>query len=332
MGAEITLLKQTLLRNGRIQGLHRNVLGILLLALMLALWGCHPSASGPQPAAVLPPLPIGQPIEAGISRYTVTLSRNIGPLKLLVFLPGRPIATPTPCLFIAPAGTPLVYGSSLDDGGNLPEYLPYLRAGFAVVVYEIDGDPGSEKPNDLEIMKAARAFKEAHAGIDDAREAIRYALARIPNIDPNRLYTAGHSSAATLALQVAENDNRIAACVAYAPCTDVPARIGAEGLKAFDSLIPDFAEFIRYYSPLNATTTLTCPVFIFHADDDSNVPASDNADFVAKLQQTNTQVTFTRVPTGNHYQSMIDQGLPRAVEWLKQLPARAPAASTQPYK
>ena len=325
-------LKQTLLRTTRRQGLHRNVLGLLPLALILALWGCHPSGSAPQPAAVLPPLPVGQSIEAGISRYSVTLSRNVGPLKLLVFLPDRRIATPTPCLFIAPAGTPLVYGNSLDDSGNLPEYLPYLKAGFAVVVYEIDGDPGSEKPSDLQIMRAARAFKDAHAGIDDAQEAIRYALARIPNIDPSRLYTAGHSSAATLALQVAENDNRIAACIAYAPCCDVPARIGAEGLKAFDTLIPGFAEFIRHYSPINATTTLKCPVFIFHADDDSNVPASDNAEFVAKLQQTNTQVTFTRVPTGNHYQSMIDQGLPRAVEWLKQTSALAGTSNAQPYK
>ena len=300
--------------------------------LNFGLVGCRQSASGPQPAATLPALPVAQPVEAGISRYVVTLLRSNGPLKLLVFLPERPIATPTPCLFIAPAGTPLFYGNSLDDGGNLPEYLPYLRAGFAVVVYEIDGDTGSEHPNDFQVLRAARAFKDANAGIADAQEAIRYALARIPNIDPNRLYTAGHSSAATLALQVAENDNRIAACIAYAPCCDVSARIGDEALNILNRSIPDFSEFIRYYSPINATATLKCPVFLFHADDDSNVPAEDNAAFAAKLQQTNTQVSFIRVPTGNHYQSMIDQGLPRAVEWLKQLPARTGVVSENPYK
>ncbi len=53
-----------------------------------------------------------------------------------------------PCVFIAPAGASIVTGMGLADGDR-QEHYPWVRAGFAVVSYEIDG------PVDLERAKLA---------------------------------------------------------------------------------------------------------------------------------------------------------------------------------
>lgn len=275
----------------------------------------------------LPPLGIARQFAPGIQVYTVQLPHNQTVSKLLIFMPQMRDTTPISCIFIAPAGTPLIYGNSLGDDGNPKEYLPYVRAGFAVVAYEIDGDVPEGNKLLKPILDGAYAFRQAYAGITNAQQAISYAVGHIPNIDAKRLYTAGHSSAGTLSLQAAAADKRIAACIAYAPCCDLEARISPELLAIISKRQPGFDVFIHNISPINNTTLLKCPVFIFHADDDTNVVLQDNASFVEKLRQTNSQVTFVRVPTGNHYQSMIDKGIVLGIDWLQKL--RLPAEPTK---
>jgi dipeptidyl aminopeptidase/acylaminoacyl peptidase len=69
----------------------------------------------------------------------------------------------------------------------------------------------------------------------------------------------------------------------------------------------------------NNTKTLNWPVFLFHADDDSNVSVTRPLAFAAQLKRTNPKVTLVRVPTGNHYESMIREGIPAGIGWLKGL-------------
>ena len=45
---------------------------------------------------------------------------------------------------------------------------------------------------------------DAQAGLVNARNALEFVLARVPEVDPKRIYAAGHSSAGTLALLFAE--------------------------------------------------------------------------------------------------------------------------------
>jgi dipeptidyl aminopeptidase/acylaminoacyl peptidase len=73
-------------------------------------------------------------------------------------------------------------------------------------------------------------------------------------------------------------------------------------------------------SPLTNVAKLRCPLFLFHADDDTVVPVRETAAFAEELQQTNSRVTFVRVPKGNHYGSMIQQGIPHAIDWLASIP------------
>ncbi len=52
------------------------------------------------------------------------------------------------------------------------------------------------------IQKCSSRTRQCQNGID-------FALAKDPNVDPKRIFIAGHSSAATLALLVAENESRM---------------------------------------------------------------------------------------------------------------------------
>ena len=53
------------------------------------------------------------------------------------------------------------------------------------------------------------------AGLANARTALEFALAKVPKLDAKRIYVAGHSSAATLALLFASHEPRIKACAAW---------------------------------------------------------------------------------------------------------------------
>ena len=296
-----------------------------LAACLFALWGCGTNEPDPDAGAKFAlPAPLPEMTHAtafapGVLRSSVALTHNGTQTHLLIFMPDTPASGKRPCILIAPAGTRLFHGSALEDG-NPPEYLPYVQEGYIVVAYELDGDL-NEHPHDREIVEAAHAFKQADAGLADARLALDYALQKVPNIDSNRIYTAGHSSAATVSLYVAEHEPRIKACIAYAPVCYLEERVPEKLITVLESSMPGYRDYIRRISPSTDVAKLTCPVFIFHADDDSNVPTEQVSRFVTELKKTNKQVTFARVATGDHYQSMIKEGIPQAIQWLKSLPA-----------
>ena len=109
----------------------------------------------------------------------------------------------------------------------------------------------------------------AQAGLINTRVAIEYATTRVPAIDPRRLYAVGHSSAATLALLVAENEPRIAACVAFAPAVDLTLQYQPPAQKELAQLIPAAGEFFTRFNPRANEADIDCPVFLFYADDDA---------------------------------------------------------------
>src|SRR5262249_27116568 len=127
---------------------------------------------------------------------------------------------------------------------------------------------------------------------------------------------AGHSSAATLALLIAEHEPRVKACAAYAPVTDVEARL-APAIPELERAIPGYGEFIRASSPKTHADKVKCPVFLFHARDDSNVPVGQTTAFAALLKKSNPQVTLVTPRTGGHSAAMMREGIPKAIEWLR---------------
>ena len=184
-----------------------------------------------------------------------------------------------------------------------------------------DDDPATEADYTRRLRTAYRDFRAAAAGVLNGRNALEFALARLPEVDPARIYCAGHSSAGTLSLLLAQHEPRLKACIAYAPATDVELRLSELAQDpAAQLLLPGVRDFLKRASPKTHADQFHCPVFLFHARDDSNEPFETTAAFAQRLGQLQVPVTFSPAQRGNHYQSMIDEGIPRAIEWLGQLP------------
>lgn len=261
-----------------------------------------------------------------------TMGTPASKMKLRIYLPTGDLADKSlPLVLVAPAGTPLIHGSDIDDGDYHDETLPYAEAGMCVVTYSLDGPLNNDNPTGFQFLLAHKQFEAAQAGILNARNALEFALARIAAVDPKRIYTAGHSSAATLSLLVAAHEPRVAACIAYAPCTDVVQHCQEMLQEPFLRLsAPNIAAFLARSSPKTHVGEIHCPTFLFYADDDSITPLKTNRPFVQALEAKNPQTTFVEVAEGEHYDSMIDEGIPRAIAWLKEKTPSLPDVAGAP--
>jgi dienelactone hydrolase len=301
--------------------------------------GADPTALFPIASVPLPEFPELSPSEtssttlspSGVKVYFAHAKppegTSAGPgmsMGFRVYLPpGDHAEHSLPCVLVAPAGTTLLTGARMDMDDYHDETLPYVEAGMVVIFYGLDGHVPAAAENSSEaayvaaIGKAYPKFKAACAGLVNGRNALEFALAKIPQVDPDRIYTAGHSSAGTLSLLLAEHEPRIKRCIAYAPCTDIEERLADAVADPYTrQLLSGLADFLKRSSPRTHTKQLKCPVFIFHARDDSNVPFSESTAFVKLLQSSNSNVTFAETASGNHYDSMVKEGIPRAIKWL----------------
>jgi dipeptidyl aminopeptidase/acylaminoacyl peptidase len=273
-------------------------------------------ADAQTPPITFPELGPSRIIQPGIRFQEATLQRGDMPMRVWYYQPEQ-AADKLPLVLVPPAGSTLFSGMGMAEGDR-PEHYPYVRAGFAVASFDIDGQvPNSKKASDAVLLKGAREFRDARAGLVNAQVALDFVLAKVPAIDPNQISIAGHSSAATLALLVAEHEPRIKACAAYAPATDVEARLAAVA-PTLDRSLPGYREFLHSSSPKTHADKLKCPVFLFHAEDDRNIPIRDTTDFATLVKKTNSHVTLSTTRKGGHYDSMIREGVPKGIEWLRQ--------------
>ena len=235
--------------------------------------------------------------------------------RVWVYLPtNTPPGAKAALVMVPPAGSRLFHGMSLSDGDR-DEHIPYVDSGLAVVSFDISG-PWPETNTPEAQRKALREFANAKGGLTDARAALLLALEKFPQLDGQRVYVAGHSSAGTLALQMAAALPNVRGCIAFAPITDIEARLGTRTLKALDSLSPGMAKFLHEASPANLAESIRCPVFLFHADDDSNVSAASIAAFQASLTAHHKPGVYVSTPSGGHYDAMIRSGIPKAISWI----------------
>ena len=272
------------------------------------------------PLPQFPELPAPQVGPAGERNYFVTLSGGGTQTSLRLYLPpGEHPAGALPCVFVAPAGSNLLSGLPLDDlpEGN-PEHLPFVRAGFAVMHYSLTGAVANrETASDAEFAAAYGRYSAASAGMLDARFALEFLLARVPQVDPARLYACGHSSGATTGLLFAEHEPRLKGCVALAPEPDL-AGFHGQMLQSpgIERALPGLGQFVKRASPITHAARLNCPVLILHGTVDQIVPFARSQAFADALRQQGKNVTLE--PLGaDHY--IVGAAMPRAVAWLQQL-------------
>ncbi len=289
-----------------------------------------PSAVAQIPLPQFPDLGPGRPVGSqGVLMQTLSFSPPPtspgapgGRMKVRIYLPaGEADPQSLPCVLVAPAGTPLLFGHQLEGEDYHDETLPYAEAGMVAVLYELDGGvANAQHATDAQFQTGYLAFRAAAAGVVNSRNALDFVLAKLPQVNPQRIFTAGHSSAGTEALLFAAHEPRLKGCIAYAPCSDVEARLRQQaGDAALVRLLPGLREFVRWSSPLTYVDRLKCPVFLFHALDDSNIPYAETLSFSARLQPHNTQVTLNSAARGDHYQPMISEGIPAAIRWIQGL-------------
>ena len=284
-------------------------------------------APPPRATAVnFPDLPRPTPGLDGGQFYLVELNRNSGApltMRMHVYLPlGEHADKSLPCVLVAPAGTSMMFGADVGTEPYLAETMPYVKAGMAVVFYSLAGDVQADRSNEeqmiAEIARAFPIFRAANGGVDNGRCALDFVLNKLPQVDPQNIFAAGHSSAATLALMFAASEPRLAGCVAYAPCTD-PFASNFELLNdpMAERIVPGVGKFLQAYSPLRQVSRFEIPLFLFHARDDSVTPISESQKFVNQMRSQGKAVDLRIVNQGDHHQSMIDEGIPAGIAWIK---------------
>lgn len=239
-------------------------------------------------------------------------------MTLRVYLPkGNHVDNSLACVLVGPAGSPLITGNSIDGSDYHDESLPYAEAGAVAITFSLDGPFGTNGMNE-NIKSAYTQFRDAAAGMVNCRNAFEYAIQKIPAVDPQKIVIAGHSSAGSLALLYSVHEPRLAGSIAYCSAADVETRID----EILDEtkiqwMLPRIEQFKQKSAPMNHIAKTTCPVFLFHARDDSNCPYSDSTRYHEMLQNGGKESEIKLVDFGDHYQSMIDEGIPSGIEWMR---------------
>ncbi len=221
-----------------------------------------------------------------------------------------------------PAGTNLLTGHNIEPPDYTTEYEPYVNAGMAVVHYSLDGglpNPG-QQPTGADMEAAYPLFRNSAAGLVNGRNAIEFVLRKLPMVNPQKIAAAGHSSAGTHVLLLAEHEPRLSAVIAYAGRVTVsPELLALSQNPQVQRGIPDLPDFVRRSAPATHVSRLRCATFLFHAQDDDVVPASDSTWLSQTLLQQGTSVTLELVANGGHFSPMVEVGYPKAVDWLRSL-------------
>lgn len=247
-------------------------------------------------------------LEPGVTFEQAVLSRDGVPMRVWLYTP-TDVEGPLPLVVIGPAGSDMRTGMALTEADR-PEHLPYVREGFAVVSFDIDGYPASP----LEHGSAVDAYEAADNGVANARAALLWALRHEPRVDRDRVYAAGHSSAGTVALDFAAHEPQVRAVAAYAPVPDLPAHFETNGAP----MGPAARRHAEAHSPVHLADQIDVPVFLFDSRADHGLDAAGMQRLWDALPE-NAASRRLRVDQGGHYDSMIDSGIPAAIEWMQGL-------------
>ncbi len=207
-------------------------------------------------------------------------------------------------------------------GGKLAEdlrdeHLAMVRADFAVVAYDVEGSLPKADAIGPAVVDPLVRFIAADAGAADGRLAIEYALRHVPEVDPSRLYAAGAGPSGSVAIVLAAADRRIRGCAVRAPIIEF-----SEPLLPFkdrlNDLVQDGFSFLHEQSPIRRAGATKSPIWVFHAVDDSDVPASESERFA---RSAGNIILILHPPIG-HARQRVEVGRAGAVAWLTQLDNR----------
>ncbi len=274
------------------------------------------------PAAIFPARGPGRVIEPGVRVFEVSATGNplvpTTSMTVWLYLPDRELDLRSlPCVVIAPARSQVVTGMWLGDKDRA-EHLPYVRAGYAVLAYSLDGsfEFGPGPKTNPELGTACSKFVASNAGLFNADAAMRWMLRNAPEVDSERIYAAGHNSAGTVALLLAEHNPRIRACAVFAPRSDTTKAFPGDQLTGIKAIAPSSQSIFAEFNPAHHCGLVKCPIYLFQAQDDDVVEYEQSRALAQGLREMAKRVTFDVVESGGHYDGMIQVGIPRAMEFF----------------
>ncbi|QDT65556.1 prolyl oligopeptidase family serine peptidase [Calycomorphotria hydatis] len=232
---------------------------------------------------------------------------------------GEHPANSMPCVLVSPAGTPQFYGNAIEGLDYHAEVRPYAEAGMLGVFFSLDGPIDEDEANFAELEAAYLRFRAADGGLTNARRAIDLVLQNYPEVNPDQIFIAGHSSAAAVSLLAATHEPRIAGAIAYAPSMKVAERQmpSLRQVPQFLEALPDVEEFLKSVSPHKNWHLWHCPIFLFHATEDGVTEYPDSAALAAEAKAAGQDITFVKFEGGDHYYPMISHGIPAGIKWIQ---------------
>jgi dipeptidyl aminopeptidase/acylaminoacyl peptidase len=251
-------------------------------------------------------------IQWGPEQMTIPSKPGVGGEMYVLLPPGDHDLGSIPCILVAPAGTNLLTGAN--TGPFFESHVPYLKAGFAIMDYELDGSPDYETQEG----DATRAFIDSQAGLVNSRNVIDFVLQKMPMVNSKQIFAVGHSSGGTHVLLLGEHDTRLAGVVAYAAVSNVPRRLPPFVAKMLGNDDRRLGDFLVQSSPHTHASRMNCPVLLCHAEDDSNVPVSDSREMHGLLVKASKEAELLITRDGDHYTEMLEQCVPKGIQWMKQ--------------
>jgi dienelactone hydrolase len=312
--------------------------GVLLVAICVGAiaWMLRPPSASPEayePFAyseiALPAFPSERgeptPVEAneGVQFYQICLGEQggyyeqpgMGGMIWLLLPAGEHPPQSLPALLIAASRLGGDKGSTLKNT-DPREFVPYLQAGCAVIVYELDG-PNVDLFDDEKVKRSFEAFRNSRAGLVNGRNALEYALQKVPEINPNQVYALGFSYEGAHALLLAEHEPRLTGVLAIEPRVDLVADTTPLILSTSSAELPGYVDLLTKASPKTHFKRLKMPVFLFHADAEKKLVSIHGVpEFAQQLKKQGTDVTFTvlKTPIGGDWKAGRDAGF----EWLRE--------------
>ena len=179
---------------------------------------------------------------------------------------------------------------------------PFRDAGFVTMTPWLRGENG--QPG---------SYTMFYDEVDDVVAAAEH-LAKMPGVDANRVFVAGHSAGGTLAMLGAMTSKRFKGCASFSGSPDQVAFIrGQEELAPFD--INNQTE-LRMRSPLAFPKSFKCPARLYWGDDEFDFSLATNR-LAEKARAAGLDVQAIEVP-GDHMTS-VAPAMRQAVTFFQQV-------------
>ena len=276
-----------------------------LIAATSSLNAASPADLPGTTSAVTPPASSPTDIDYATARtlFQTRLTRNGGSPQ-----PGEPVVAPPGTTLMSyasgdlqlrailglPGGTgrhPAVvflHGGFAFGDGDWDMSLPFINAGFAVMTPILRGE--NQQPGNFTLY---------YDEVNDVLAATE-ALVRHPQINPDRVFVAGHSAGGTLATLACLTSTRFRAAASFSGTMDVETGIsGQPALVVFDPVDP---KEIQMRSPLYFATSFKCPARLFHGTNESLFP-EETQKTASRAKAIGLDVEHLIVP-GNHFTSV----------------------------